>query len=149
DTHIHTFTWSKHGDATAAERVLTIAGEGIELPVITDHNIHVDLEPYVRAQQLASYFTPVTGNEVTTRVGHFNIFPVSGDAVADHNASNWKALGKSMGDPTGSKAIILNHARDIHLGFRPFDPSRHLSAAGVRLDDWPLPANAMEVMNSG
>ncbi len=149
DTHIHTFTWSKHGDATAAERVLTIAGEGIELPVITDHNIHVDLEPYILGQQLAPYFTPVTGNEVTTRVGHFNIFPVSGDAIANHNASNWKTLGESMGDPAGSKAIILNHARDIHLGFRPFDPSRHLSAAGVRLDDWPLPANAMEVMNSG
>src|SRR5688500_1306978 len=39
DTHIHTFTWSRHGDASASERVLTIAGEGIELPVMTDHNV--------------------------------------------------------------------------------------------------------------
>ncbi|MDQ2656006.1 MAG: CehA/McbA family metallohydrolase [Bacteroidota bacterium] len=149
DTHIHTYTWSKHGDATAAERVLTIAGEGIELPVITDHNIHVNLEPYARAQELAAYFTLVTGNEVTTRVGHFNIFPVSGEMIANHNALNWKTLGESMGDPAGSTAIILNHARDIHLGFRPFDPSMHLAAAGMRLDDWEFPANAMEVMNSG
>ena len=32
DTHIHTLTYSGHGDATLDERVVTIAGEGIELP---------------------------------------------------------------------------------------------------------------------
>ena len=35
DTHIHTLTHSKHGDATLDERMLTIAGEGIELAVAT------------------------------------------------------------------------------------------------------------------
>ncbi len=149
DTHIHTYTWSKHGDATAAERALTIAGEGIELPILTDHNIHVDLKPYAAALGLTGYFTPVTGNEVTTRVGHFNIFPVLSETVADHNVSSWSALSESLGDPKGTTAIILNHARDIHLGFRPFDPSKHLAVAGMRLDDWKFPANAMEVMNSG
>jgi hypothetical protein len=47
------------------------------------------------------------------------------------------------------KVIILNHARDIHAQFRPFDPDKHLSLAGMRLDDWTFPANAMEVVNSG
>ena len=45
DTHIHTFTWSHHGDATADERMLTIAGEGIELPIATDHNLQIDEDP--------------------------------------------------------------------------------------------------------
>ena len=38
DTHVHTLTNSGHGDATIAERVVTLAGEGIELPIATDHN---------------------------------------------------------------------------------------------------------------
>ena len=42
DTHIHTLTLSKHGDATDDERALTIAGEGIELAVATEHNHHAD-----------------------------------------------------------------------------------------------------------
>jgi hypothetical protein len=42
DPHTHTFTYSRHGDATVEERALTLAGEGIELPVATDHNILTD-----------------------------------------------------------------------------------------------------------
>ena len=38
DTHIHTLEHSGHGDASVAERVVTIAGEGIELPIATDHD---------------------------------------------------------------------------------------------------------------
>lgn len=147
DTHIHTLTFSGHGDATAAERVLTIAGEGLELPVITDHNIKTDLEPFALDQAVARYFTSVPGNELTTRVGHFNIFPIEG-ALANNNLRSWEALSRDLPD-VSSSAIILNHARDIHLGFRPFDPKLHLSSAGMRLDQWPLPFNAMEVINSG
>src|SRR5207244_4423218 len=42
DTHVHTLTYSGHGDCTLDERVLTIAGENIELPIATDHNVQVD-----------------------------------------------------------------------------------------------------------
>ena len=147
DTHIHTFTWSRHGDATASERVLTIAGEGVELPITTDHNIHVDLKPFAIDQAVNRYFTAVAGNEVTTPAGHFNIFPVSG-SVANHRGKDWKTLSQQLGDKK-SRAIILNHARDIHLGFRPFDPALHIAGAGMRLDGWDFPANAMEVINSG
>ncbi|HEY9489771.1 MAG TPA: CehA/McbA family metallohydrolase [Chryseosolibacter sp.] len=149
DTHIHTFTGSGHGDASASERVLTIAGEGIELPIITDHNIHMDLDSSAKLQGVQKYFKLVAGNEVTTRVGHFNIFPVEDENVVDHQVSNWKVLSQEMGDTEDSKAIILNHGRDIHLGFRPLDPTKHLSSAGMRLDNWELPMNAMEIINSG
>jgi len=40
DSHIHTLTYSGHGDAKSEERMLTIAGEGIELAIATDHNHH-------------------------------------------------------------------------------------------------------------
>jgi hypothetical protein len=148
DTHIHTFTYSRHGDATVAERVLTIAGEGVELPISTDHNVFVDLKPFAVDNGVDKYFTSVIGNELTTQVGHFNLFPArTAEMVPDPAADSWDVLAKNIDDTSG--VIILNHARDIHLGFRPFDPEIHLSSAGMRLDGWQFPANAMEVINSG
>lgn len=148
DTHVHTVTHSRHGDATEEERVLTIAGEGIELPVITDHNINVDLDPAAKAAGVRSYFTPVTGDELTTNVGHFNVFKTkAGTNAIDHRAEDWTRIATSIND--AEKVVVLNHARDLHNGFRPFDPSRHLSSAGTAKDNWKFPANAMEVINSG
>lgn len=149
DTHVHTFTHSGHGDATERERAITLAGEGIELPVITDHNVHIDLEASAIAAGVRQYFTPVTGNEVTTKVGHFNVFPLgSSDKPADHRGNTWNEIAAAFRIYSG-KIIILNHANDVHQGFRPFDPSIHLSAAGYGLNKWTFPANAMEVVNSG
>lgn len=150
DTHIHTFTWSGHGDASAAERAITIAGEGIELPIMTDHNVHVDLKPFVIEKEVVRFFTPVTGNEVTTPAGHFNVFPLSAaEQVINHNTGNWKTLAERINSSDRTRAVILNHARDIHMKFRPFDPSRHLASAGMTLDDRDFFPNAMEVINSG
>ena len=55
DTHIHTLTYSGHGDATIEERMATIAGEGIELAVATDHNHHIDYAPVARAPPTHTY----------------------------------------------------------------------------------------------
>ena len=97
---------------------------------------------------MSKWFTLVTGNEVTTPVGHFNIFPLSVDAPPyNYRVENWGQLHEAL--PLRNKIVILNHANDIHNNFRPFDQSRHISIAGVERDDWTFPANAMEVMNSG
>jgi hypothetical protein len=150
DTHIHTFTHSRHGDATDEERVLTIAGEGIELPVITDHNLYADLHPASTKLNLDAFFTIVNGIEVTTPIGHFNMFPIDLDGpVVDHKISKWDELPDNVAKAGNVKGIILNHARDLHANFRPFDPSRHMASAGMTLTGWKFPANAMEVINSG
>jgi hypothetical protein len=148
DTHIHTLTHSGHGDATMEERAITLAGEGIEFPIMTDHNIHVDLSPAARVTNVENYFTPVIGNELTTKFGHFNIFPITaGVTTINHNVSDWNNVAENIGRQ--NQVIILNHARDIHNGFIPFGPQRHLSSAGTSKNDWAFPANAMEVINSG
>jgi putative heme-binding domain-containing protein len=150
DPHIHTLTYSGHGDATIGERVLTIAGEGIELPIATEHNRHVDYDAAARKHGVRQYFTPVVGNEVTTAVGHFNIFPVlAGGPAPDFNLKNGPAIFKSIAERTAAGAIILNHPRDIHSGFRPFGPQRHNAVTGQNADDWLLRASAVEVVNSG
>lgn len=151
DTHCHTFTLSKHGDATMAERVLTLAGEGLELPIATDHNVYADYEAAAVAAGVRWAFTPVTGNEVTTpHSGHFNIFPIAaGDKVVDHAAAGWPELFREMRACPHILVEVLNHPRDIHGGYRPFGPEHHLSLVGENLDGWKLEANALEVVNSG
>ncbi|HSG72963.1 MAG TPA: hypothetical protein VLA12_21295, partial [Planctomycetaceae bacterium] len=90
DTHVHTLTHSGHGDASIEERLITICGEGIELPIATDHNKQIKYVPLQTSMGLTNWFTPVVGNEVTTKWGHFNIFPVSaGGPVPNHNRDNW------------------------------------------------------------
>jgi len=150
DTHVHTLTHSGHGDCSTEERVLTLAGEGVELPIATDHNVQVDYRAPAVKQGVRDYFTLVTGNEVTTGVGHFNIFPVrAGGPLPDFRLKDWKAVFGSIADRTGARVIILNHPRDRHAGFRPFGPERHIALTGENLDGWELRANGMEVINSG
>jgi hypothetical protein len=150
DTHVHTLTHSGHGDATIEERVITIAGEGIELPVSTDHNKQIDYGPAAEKAGVRRYFTPIVGNEVTTSVGHVNIFPVqAGGPLPDHQVKDWASLFDQIATRTGARIRVLNHPRDRHAGFVPFGPKRHIGVTGENLDGWKLDANAMEVVNSG
>lgn len=150
DSHIHTLTHSGHGDAKIEERMLTIAGEGIELAIATDHNHHTDYAPAAASTGVADFFTPVMGNEVTTKHGHFNAFPIlPGAPLVDHTQDDWGKLIPAMRGTPGVKVITLNHPRDLHSGFMPlggvqFNPStgRHRHADALNID-------AMEVITSG
>lgn len=147
DPHIHSRTHSGHGDASLTERLITIAGEGIELPIATEHNLHADYAPEAQRLELRRFLTPVVGNEVTTHIGHFNIFPVArGAAVPDFTLNSWPSLLRVLRATPDVQVVILNHPRDLHSGFRPFDPERY---ASLGRDDWPVNFNAVEVMNSG
>lgn len=149
DPHIHCLTWSGHGDATADERVVAIAGEGVELPVSAEHNRHVDYHAAAVRQGVRACFTPVVGNEVTTEVGHFTVFPVpAAGPVPDSRGRDWPSVFSAIAG-SGAKVIVLNHPRDLHAGFRPLGPARHLALTGTDLDGWALKANAIEVVNSG
>ncbi len=150
DTHIHTLTLSGHGDSTLDERMLTIAGEGIELPVATEHNQHADYAEAAGRMGVARYFTPVRGNEVTTSRGHFNIFPVdAGAAVPDAKLTDWKDLLAGMRHVPGVQVVLLNHPRSIHTKFRPFDPQNFNTQTGENPAGLDLSFDAMELVNSG
>lgn len=150
DTHVHTLTHSGQGDCSIAERMITLAGEGIALPIATDHNVQIDYEAEAVKLGVRKHFTQVVGNEVTTAFGHFNIFPVrAGKPVPDFKLKDWQSIGASIRKTTDAKIVIFNHPRELHSGFRPFGPERFIAVSGQRRDGWVLPANAMEVVNSG
>ncbi|MBK8506024.1 MAG: PHP domain-containing protein [Saprospiraceae bacterium] len=149
DTHVHTRTHSGHGDATVDERMITLAAEGIELPVATDHNVHIDHNEFARKMKVRKYFTPVIGNEVTTGIGHFNAFPAGeGSMIPNYQLTDWGSILNSIYRTPNVKVTILNHARDLHAGTTPFGTRLHNAVVGENLEGWPITFNGFEVVNS-
>jgi hypothetical protein len=147
DTHIHTLTYSGHGDALIEERVVTLAGEGVELAVATDHNHNTDYRPLQRSQGFDGWYTAVTGNEVTTDAGHFNGFPLRpGDAVPPHDLQDIVKIVQGI-RASGAKVVILNHPRwPAQKG--PFDVHALSQSTGASTLPSPLPVDATELVNS-
>jgi hypothetical protein len=150
DTHIHTLEFSGHGDASAAERMATLAGEGIELPIATEHNRHVDYSPIAEATGTRQHFTPVTGNEVTTSNGHFNVFPVrAGARPPEFRLTDWAALFAGIRATPGVRIVIQNHPSGNHDNYIPTDPKRFHPLSGESYEGREWAVDGMEVINSG
>ncbi|HMC28801.1 MAG TPA: CehA/McbA family metallohydrolase, partial [Verrucomicrobiae bacterium] len=150
DTHIHTWTYSRHGDCTLDERMLTIAGEALELPIATDHNLVIDYAACARSNHVNQYFTSVVGDEVTTAKGHFNAFPIiAGSAPPDFKIENWPALMDAIRTTPGVQVIVLNHPADTHNGFCPFAATNFNPVTGENLRGFEFSFDCIEVVNSG
>jgi hypothetical protein len=149
DTHVHTFTYSGHGDATIEERMLTLAGEGIELPVATDHNTLTDYTEAARKMGVQDYFTPVIGDEVTTDTGHFNVFPIRpGSRVPNHRIKDWPRLMEEIRATPGVRVVVLNHPRNIHSNFQPFAAQYYNAATGENRRGPEFSFDCIELVNS-
>jgi hypothetical protein len=149
DTHVHTLTYSGHGDSSVEERVVTLAGEGVELAIATDHNHNTDYRPVQRTLALDSYFTPVVGNEVSTPVGHFNAFPLDpAEAVPPHDLRDFEAIVAGCRE-RGALAVILNHPRwpDHETGPYGVCGLDHFTGE-PRREPITHPYDAMELINS-
>lgn len=150
DTHVHTLELSGHGDASVDERLLTAAGEGLNVIISTEHNKIEDYTPAVWRRNLNQWITAIPGSEVTTAVGHFNIFPARfGSVPPNPREQNWTILMDSIWKTDGVQVVVQNHPRDLHSNYRPFDPAHHNSGTGTNRNGRPVRANAMEVVNSG
>ncbi len=148
DTHIHTLTYSGHGDSSVDERMITLAGEGVELAIATDHNHNTDYRSWQAAHSLQRYYTPVVGNEVTTEVGHFNAFPLDPAAeVPDHKSTDYATLVSGM-RAKGAKVVILNHPRWPEHATGPFGVAALDPFTGARGNGMPCPFDATELVNS-
>lgn len=75
DFHVHASP-SKDSDVPLTDRVLTLAAEGIELAVATDHNHVTDYREPIAKQRLQRKLGSFPGVEITTPGwGHFNAYP--------------------------------------------------------------------------
>lgn len=127
DSHIHSKRSIDSG-MTLDERVISVAAEGVEVAVATDHNYVTDFAPYVARNDLNRWIHPVVGLELTTlESGHFNGFPLRravGEVIK--GSFEWarrpprcflddlRALGRFGPD---DMIIQVNHPRDDLLGY--------------------------------
>jgi len=151
DFHLHTLTHSGHGDANLEERVLSFLGEGLELAVATDHNHNTDYRPTMRALQVEDALQTMTGNEVSTAIGHFNAYPLDpGRAPVDPSGTEAGPLFariRAETNPYGVVPVIqLNHPRLSGIDYftrTGLDPVTGTSADPAYSSDF----DAIEILN--
>jgi len=151
DFHLHTLTYSGHGDANLEERVISLIGEGVEFAVATDHNHHTDYGPTVAQLGVEPLLGHTVGNEVSTPLGHFNAFPLDPtrapvDASLDDGHALFRLL-RAEPNARGIRPVIqLNHPRwgDIdYFGKAGLGPVTGRSSSARFSDDF----DTVEVLN--
>ena len=148
DTHIHTLTHSGHGDSSVEERMVTLAGEGVELAIATDHNHNTDYTPTQAEMGLGRFFTPAIGNEVSTPVGHLNAFPLRAeDEVPPHDLQDIEAIVSGIRE-RGALAVILNHPRWPDHAQGPHGTIELDGFSGEWSGNWAVTFDALELINS-
>lgn len=110
------------------ERVISVAAEGLETVVSSDHNHVSDYLPYIARNGLDPWLKSVVGVELTTfEFGHFNAFPMAYDVGSvTGGAVPWQNLPPQLifdelrknGALSPQETIIqVNHPRDTIMGY--------------------------------
>ena len=117
DLHLHQAP-SVDSDISIPHRIVSIAAEGVEFAVATDHYVITDLAPDVKWMRergvLSAKLQTMAGCEVSTlgnRFGHFNVFPlVKGRNVVSFNTTVDELFADARKkSPTG--VLQVNHPR--------------------------------------
>jgi hypothetical protein len=114
DLHVHARP-SFDSPVTPEDRVLSLAGAGIDFAVPTEHNIVGDYSSAIDTMDLRREFLTVTGVEVTTYnkgFGHFGVFPYPpSQRVPPFKHTSMNAIFRVVraGDP--ARYFQLNHPR--------------------------------------
>jgi len=158
DFHIHA-QHSPDGDDLFSLKVRAFAGEGVEVPVSTEHEFVGDFGPAAQALSLTPFMHTIAGTELTTTAtGHFNVFPLTPMAgVVNAGGFSWynktipavmaeaRARLTADGDPP---ILQMNHPRTSGMAYLDavhFDPASF--SAQVDAADYMTSWDAMEVWN--
>jgi hypothetical protein len=116
DGHVHAGP-SPDSPVAVVDRILSLAVEGVEIAISTDHEILVDWQPGRLASGLSRWVNTVLGEEVTPPIPeHTNAWPFVADP--DHprgNPPDWRGLDmvqlhQAIRD-RGAQVVSLNHPR--------------------------------------
>lgn len=129
DGHVHSVN-SVDSSMALPDRVRSVAGEGVEIVISTDHNFVSDWRPFVDGGNLRQWLTSFVGIEFTTlESGHFNSYPLKYDVgPITHGAFEWFGRPpdelfaglRQLADPAAgelSNLIVCNHPRDATQGY--------------------------------
>jgi hypothetical protein len=127
DYHLHS-TNSIDSSLEVGKRVTTIAAEGVDIALSSDHNFVTDYAPEIARLGLERYVQGMVGLELTTlEIGHFNGFPLKFEpGPITKGAFEWsgrppralfddlRARGAHGKDQT---VVQVNHPRSPILGY--------------------------------
>jgi hypothetical protein len=123
DLHLHQAP-SVDADIACSTRVISVAAEGIEFAVASDHYTAGDLGPAVTALTnkglLASRLITMAGTEVSTvghRFGHFNLYPVPLKGDVNYENTTPRQMFAEMRKLSPNGLIQVNHPRWHDLGY--------------------------------
>ncbi len=118
DFHIHTHRSPDSPDAPEF-KLRAAAGDGVELPVRTDHEFVVAFEPVVAATGLGAWMYGLTALELTTfSWGHFGVFPMVPDpSLPNDGAIMWNGVTGAGTVQTFEPIPVFDEARS-----RPGNP---------------------------
>lgn len=151
DFHLHTLTHSGHGDSNMPERIISLVGEGVEFAVATDHNHNTDYHPTMKQVGAEPYLTSVTGNEVSTPIGHLNAYPLEPDRpIPPHRFPAADPIFKFIREEPNRYGVVpiiqLNHPRWSginYFGKTGLDPITGVSTNDAYSDDF----DTIEIFN--
>ena len=132
DFHIHT-TRSPDSPDSGEFKVASAVGDGIELPVRTDHEFVGTFEPEVAKLGLEPWALGLSSLELTTFTwGHFGVFPFEADpTMINGGATSWYRIDPSTGEIVIDKPVeVFERARGTQgeraiIVFHPRTPPRN------------------------
>jgi hypothetical protein len=106
-------------------RVLSLAAEGVEWVVATDHNMVTDYTPIIEQLDLGDWMRSSIGDEITTRdpsYGHFNAWPLArGSTPRPWESVTPEALFAAAREGPLDEIVQVNHPSIPDWGNQYFD----------------------------
>ncbi len=162
DSHLHS-EMSTDSSIPLDQRLLSVAGEGVEVAISTDHDFVADYSPYIARLGLSEFVASQMGAEVSsTVVGHINGWPLDSDnSKAQAGAPNWDGsapneIANLIRGNVASRVVQINHPRRgssavfdlIDLNPTTLASGKTLSDLGVSGDLGDFNFDAIEVANA-
>jgi hypothetical protein len=123
DLHLHQAA-SVDADISYRTRLVSVAAEGVELAVATDHFEITDLRPTLQELRLSGRLaTPVltmVGSEVSTvgnRFGHFGLMPMQPGKNVNYENTTPRQMFADMRRASPDGIIQVNHPRWDEIGY--------------------------------
>lgn len=151
DPHLHTY--NSDGRMNIAERLRSVAAEGVDVAISADHNFITDYRPELKKLSLEDRLAVIIGEEITKGGSiHYNTYPMSHDPHAFNNGAvlplqdRVTPMFEASRNRDPGALIQVNHPRSGQIGYF----NTHLldadSAATVR-EDFDLNFDVLEVLN--
>ncbi|MDP3274526.1 MAG: CehA/McbA family metallohydrolase [Deltaproteobacteria bacterium] len=155
DFHIHT-NRSPDAPDPARYKIASLAADGVEVAVRTDHEYVMDFEPLIAEMNLGALMFGIPALELTTFTwGHFNVFPLTPNTAEPNNGIfQWSnrlppAVFAEVRARPERPTIIINHPSSFAAGGAYFTAARlnPMTGQSTRPEYWDTDFSAVEVFN--